>query len=137
MRGKRVSRAILIVLGTTYLTACGGSESPASIPDKIELAESPTVLSTDEGVGSSGRETYKAFCASCHDAGLDGAPVPGNPADWKNRSKLWQAVLMEHANAGYLEMPAKGGAGDLSDLSVSYAVEYMMLATFPDKLPDQ
>ncbi len=137
MRGKRVSRAIFIVLGITYLTACGGSESPVSAPDKLQLAESPTELSVDAGFGSSGRETYEEFCASCHDAGVDGAPVTGSPDDWENRSKLWQAVLMEHANAGYLEMPAKGGAGALSDLSVSHAVEYMLLTTFPDKLPDQ
>lgn len=132
-----MSRAILIVLGITYLTACGGNKSPGSAPDETDNAESPTMLSTDEVIGSSGRETYEDFCASCHDAGLDGAPVTGSPADWNDRSKLWQAVLMEHANAGYLEMPAKGGTGELSDLSVSYAVEYMMFATFPDKLPDQ
>jgi cytochrome c5 len=132
-----MNRATLLVLGVVTLTGCGGNENPASAPDEAEQAEPLTTLLVEEGVGSSGRETYEGFCASCHGSGLGGAPVTGNPGDWEGRSKLWQAVLMEHANAGYLEMPAKGGAGKLSDLSVSYAVEYMMLATFPDKLPDQ
>ena len=131
-----MNRAALLALGVTCLAACGGSES-VSQPDEAAIPEPPTTPLVGEAVVSLGRETYEGFCASCHDTGVDGAPVTGNPAGWENRSNLWQAVLMEHAKAGYLEMPAKGGAGELSDLSVSAAVEFMMLATFPDKLPDQ
>lgn len=132
-----MSRTVLLVFGVTLLTACGGNEKPKSVSEELQERELSTTAMGKEDVGSTGQETYEVFCASCHDAGLAGAPVTGISADWQNRSQLWQAVLMEHAKAGYLEMPAKGGEGELSDLSVSHAVEYMMLVTFPDKMPDQ
>jgi cytochrome c5 len=33
-------------------------------------------------------------------------------------------------------MPARGGEPALTDLDVSRAVEYMLLVTYPEKLPD-
>ena len=43
---------------------------------------------------------------------------------------------MEHAKEGYLQMPARGDEPALTDLAVSQAVEYMLLATYPQKQPD-
>jgi hypothetical protein len=34
---------------------------------------------------------------------------------------MWQAVLFNHAKSGYLEMPEKGGAAELSDEAVEAA----------------
>ncbi len=116
-----MSRALLLVLGLLSLTACSANRDAASPME-------PSTLT--------GQETYNAACASCHDTGLDGAPVTGNLVDWVDRSPLWQAVLMEHAKEGYLEMPAKGGHPELSDRAVSAAVEYMLTSTFPSRLPD-
>jgi cytochrome c5 len=83
-----------------------------------------------------GQAAYEAHCASCHDTGLDDAPVTGSPGDWFERSQLWQAVLMEHARAGYLEMPKRGGNPELSDIEVDAAAEYMLAITYPDRPPD-
>lgn len=119
MRHRLIPRAVLLVQFSALLSACGdGAEAPHGDP------QSPML---------SGYDTYQAFCASCHDTGAANAPLTGNPADWEDRSRLWVAVLTEHAKAGYLEMPAKGGESGLSDLSVNHAVEYMMLKTFPEK----
>jgi cytochrome c5 len=121
-------RTNAIVISLLCLVACDsdpsgpGQRSAGSPADLQAIIEQPDL---------SGGEVYAEFCASCHDSGLLGAPVTGKPADWENRSQLWQAVLTEHAKAGYLEMPARGGAGELSELSVSQAVEYMLLTTFP------
>ena len=79
-----------------------------------------------------GRKAYEAECASCHATGKDGAPVTSNPKDWNNRSKLWDAVLAEHAKSGYLGMPAKGGEPDTSDYEVEVAAEYMLNMAHPD-----
>ena len=126
-------RCSAIVLCSLCLTACEAEPSTSA----QQAAANPVAEQVlNQNPVPSGREVYGEFCASCHDTGQQGAPVMGNPADWASRSQLWQAVLMEHAKAGYLDMPARGGALDLSDLSVSRAVEYMMLATFPDQLPD-
>lgn len=113
------------------LTACGAGDEAA--PGR---ASTPPVASDGSRAASVGRATYVAVCAGCHASGQDGAPVMGDASSWTNRSPLWQAVLSEHAKAGYLEMPARGGEATLSDASVSAAVDYMLGRTFPDRLPD-
>ena len=77
-----------------------------------------------------GEAAYLEHCAGCHQDGMFGAPRLGVPEDWEDRSKLWQAVLMEHAKEGYFDMPARGGKADLSDEVVNAAAEYMIERTF-------
>ena len=84
----------------------------------------------------SGLEAYEQTCAGCHEEGLDGAPQTGDPDAWAGRSMLWEAVLFEHANSGYLDMPAKGGDPSLDDATVARAAEYMLSLTFPDAPKD-
>ena len=79
-----------------------------------------------------GREAYQAACAKCHEEGVDGAPKTGELEDWSNRSHLWEAVLFEHANQGYLNMPAKGGTAELPAYDVDAAAEYMLGISHPD-----
>lgn len=79
-----------------------------------------------------GQETYEAVCASCHDQGEGDAPAIGDKGAWSDRSGLWVAVLAGHANEGYLDMPEKGGHGELTEQSVTAAAEYMLHMTFPD-----
>jgi len=79
-----------------------------------------------------GKATYEAVCAVCHESGENGAPRTGQREDWADRSDMWQAVLFNHAKAGYLDMPEKGGAAELSDEAVEAAAEYMLSLTFPE-----
>jgi cytochrome c5 len=79
-----------------------------------------------------GQQVYAASCASCHDTGAESAPSIHNPADWTDRSTLWEAVLFEHANKGYLEMPAKGGNNQLSEYDVDVAAEYILTVVHPE-----
>lgn len=79
-----------------------------------------------------GHQAYELNCASCHDTGESGAPVTRNPDDWKNRSHLWDAVLVEHADKGYLKMPARGGADIATRYDVQAAAEYMLSITHSD-----
>jgi len=88
-------------------------------------------------VDLSGQEAYEQYCAKCHDTGEQGAPIVGKHSDWVDRSKLWQAVLMDHAKSGYLGMPAKGGSEELSEKSVDAAVQYMLERTHKDMPGDQ
>jgi cytochrome c5 len=79
-----------------------------------------------------GRKVYTAVCAKCHDEGIHGAPVIGRKQDWAGRSNLWEAVLFQHAQSGYLGMPAKGGEQELSEYEVSVAAEYMLNVLHPE-----
>ena len=83
-----------------------------------------------------GKRAYQLICASCHQAGVEGAPVVGNKGDWENRSHLWDAVLTEHAEKGYLKMPPRGNAEHATDYDVGAAAEYMLTITHPEMAPD-
>lgn len=118
-----------------FLAACG-TEHDHDAPLENAASEQQASQPAAAGPEISGLDAYNKVCARCHEMGVDGAPVTGNPADWEGRSDLWQAVLMEHANAGYLEMPAKGGDEELSDRTINVATQYMLEITFPDRPRD-
>ena len=105
------------------LAACAHQEDGAG---KTLVADEPI----------NGEAAYIEHCAACHETGMLGAPREGNPEDWEHRSKLWQAVLMEHAKTGYFEMPARGGKTHLPDDVVNAAAEYMLEITFPNRPED-
>ena len=79
-----------------------------------------------------GRQAFNKHCSECHENPASGAPEAGKQTDWENRSELWEAVLLEHAKKGYLEMPARGGSEDASDYEVGAAAEYMLTITHPE-----
>lgn len=83
-----------------------------------------------------GKRTYEKVCSSCHETGVEGAPIVGNKADWSGRSDLWEAVLVEHAEKGFVRMPAKGNAEYATDYDVSAAAEYMLTLTHPEMSHD-
>ncbi len=79
-----------------------------------------------------GRLAFDKHCAQCHENTATEAPTAGDKGDWTSRSQLWEAVLFEHAEKGYLEMPPKGGAMDATDYEVEAAAEYMLTVTHPE-----
>jgi cytochrome c5 len=78
-----------------------------------------------------GQRVYEEACARCHASGAEGAPRVGDGEAWKGRSMLWEAVLFEHADKGWLAMPARGGDPVLDSADVEVAAEYMLHLTFP------
>ena len=83
-----------------------------------------------------GEKIYRAACARCHDSGVGGAPLIGRQQSWRGRSDLWEAVLFEHAENGYLSMPAQGGDSRLSDYEAEAAAEFMVQSSFPERQAD-
>ena len=79
---------------------------------------------------------YEHACAACHETGKDGAPRTGDPEAWAGRSALWEAVLFEHAEKGYFDMPAHGLDGRFSDDEVAAAAQYMLEITHPNRPRD-
>ena len=113
-----MKRTIFLFAGALSLGACAH-----------EVADSPPmeITATDYG-----QAAYLEHCAGCHETGMLGAPVAGDAEDWGSRSQLWDAVLLDHAITGYLEMPAKGGKTNLPDDVVKAAADYMLEITYPD-----
>ncbi len=76
-----------------------------------------------------GEANYKTKCATCHAAGVAGAPILGNKEQWAPRIAKGMDAMMEVALKGSKVNPAmlpKGGFADLSDDQVKAIVEYMV-----------
>jgi len=116
---------ILLIANALFLVACAHDASNGA-------AETGVASSEGRIAAMNGETAYQEHCAGCHETGMLGSPVAGDAADWGSRSQLWDAVLLDHAITGYLEMPAKGGKTDLPDDVVRSALEYMLRMTFPD-----
>ena len=114
---------VTMMIASLVLAACAHNRDGASVGSTANEA-------------INGEAAYLQHCAGCHETGMLGAPREGQPADWETRSKLWQAVLMEHAKTGYFDMPAKGGKTNLPDEIVDAAAEYMLEKTFPNRPQD-
>jgi cytochrome c5 len=75
--------------------------------------------------GINGEKVYAANCASCHAAGVLGAPKAGDKAAWAPRVKQGKEVLYTHGLNGFKMMPAKGGNPGLKDDEVKAAIDFM------------
>ena len=78
-----------------------------------------------KGIGINGEKIYSANCASCHAAGVLGAPKAGDKAAWAPRVKQGKEVLYTHGLNGFKMMPAKGGNPGLKDDEVKAAIDFM------------
>ena len=116
---------ILLVANALFLVACAHDASSGA-------AGTDDASSGGRFAAMNGEFAYQEHCAGCHETGMLGSPIAGDASDWGTRSQLWDAVLLDHAITGYLEMPAKGGQANLPDEVVRSAFEYMLRMTFPD-----
>jgi cytochrome c5 len=73
-----------------------------------------------------GAEVVKAVCATCHEAGLEGAPKIGDLAAWGPRMSQGIKTLTTHAVQGYRGMPAHGGEIQATDIELTRAIIYMI-----------
>jgi cytochrome c5 len=122
---------IVIVLLVEYVTAdhrpAAGSQ--ALTPDAVAQRIQPVGMvqvkdASDLSTLKTGEQVFAAQCATCHTAGLVGAPKFGDAAAWGPRIKTGYDALLHSALAGKGNMGAQGG-GDFTDLEVGRAVVYM------------
>lgn len=73
----------------------------------------------------SGEDIYNATCATCHAAGVAGAPVKGDVAAWETRLAKGFDETLAVALKGLNAMPAKGLCMDCSDDELSAAIHFM------------
>lgn len=73
-----------------------------------------------------GEKVYAASCASCHAAGVLGAPKAGDKAAWAPRLKQGKEMLYTHGLQGFKMMPPKGGNPGLKDEEVKAAIDFMV-----------
>ena len=76
--------------------------------------------------GRTGEAVYNLGCAACHTAGLAGAPMLANQAQWVGRLEKGLETLTNNAYNGYNAMPAKGLCMDCSLEEIERSVQYML-----------
>ena len=83
----------------------------------------------------SGKEIVEAKCASCHRAGLHGAPRIDDRQAWNPRLKKGLEATVSAAIKGHGAMPSRGGMADLTDAEMRSAVIYLFDTAGPRSPP--
>jgi cytochrome c5 len=94
----------------------------------IPVVSMPGMADSETSVteGRTGQVVYDQGCAACHTAGLAGAPMLGNLAQWEERTNKGLELLTSNAYSGYNAMPAKGMCMDCSETEIERSVQYML-----------
>ena len=107
------------------------ASQPASFvpPIAASAAATTTTATATQVSADAGEKLFGSVCATCHTAGLMGAPKLADKAAWAPRIAQGKDTLYKHAIGGYQGkagvMPAKGGS-QASDDEVKAAVDYMV-----------
>lgn len=136
---------VVIVLLVSYVTSArktgAGSDGMSAEAVSARIAPVAQFALVDPNAPrtlKAGDEVVKDVCATCHGAGVAGAPKIGDTGAWAPRIASGAATLYDHAIKGYQGkagvMPAKGGNSDLDDVEVQRAVVAMANAS-GGKLP--
>ena len=75
-----------------------------------------------------GKNVYEISCSVCHQAGLAGAPIFGNPSAWGERKNKTLEELTYSVKNGLRGMPAMGLCLNCSTSELEEAVQYMLNA---------
>lgn len=68
---------------------------------------------------------YNQSCATCHDAGVLGAPRTGDQAAWASRLKQGMPTLVSRTRNGYRNMPARGLCDSCTDADYAALIQMM------------
>ena len=122
-----------IILLVELVTSNRGADPNALTPESVAARIQPIGRVEFGGAGGggaaaggqTGEQIVKGVCATCHQAGVAGAPKIGDKAAWAPRIKQGQAALLQSALKGKGAMPPKGGSASLSDDDIARAVAFM------------
>ncbi len=119
-----------IVMLVELVTSGPGADPNALTAESISARLKPVgKLEFGAGGGAagnrSGEEVVKATCATCHQAGVAGAPKIGDRNAWAPHIKEGLPALVATALKGKGAMPPKGGNASLTDDEVARAVVFM------------
>lgn len=127
MKSSTLLLSAFTLASLALLSACNKKEAEVPVASASTAVVAAAPAAVENVIGKS---TYGKTCAMCHAANVAGAPKPGDKADWTPRIAQGMDVLYKHALEGYTgakgQMPARGGAVNLSDDDVKATVDYMV-----------
>ena len=130
-------RLRFIAIASTLLLAIAANAVPPGSDDEIDARLQPfgsvnrtlieeVAAATAPAAPLSGGEVYDTYCATCHAAGVGGAPTFADTAAWAPRIAKGMDELMLSTLNGINAMPAKGLCMSCSDAELTDAVTYMV-----------
>jgi len=84
------------------------------------------IATSGTAVADDGASTYKLVCSSCHEAGIDGAPILEDKAAWNHRINQGTGTLYTSTQNGKCKLFVQGLRKDLSDEVIKAAIDYMV-----------
>ena len=73
-----------------------------------------------------GANTYKLVCSSCHEVGIDGAPILDDKTAWMHRINQGTNSLYTSTLNGKCKVLVQANRKDLSDQTIKAAVDYII-----------
>lgn len=130
------SRALAALAMTALTLGCSEKapevtavpEEPAQEVAIQELETQPATEIDATHISPKLLETYKKTCASCHEAGVVGAPKTGDVDAWKPRLAKGMDTMVTHAREGFNTMPPAGLCFSCSDEDYAALITYMSTA---------
>jgi cytochrome c5 len=98
----------------------------ATVAPPVAVVAAAAPAAAKPAAAGGGKSVYDASCATCHAAGIAGAPKLGDKAAWSTRLKAGKDALYASAVKGKGAMPPKGGNTALADADVRAAVDYLL-----------
>ena len=126
-----IARAIVYMVnqsGGNWKEPAAPATAPAPAAATAAAVAPPAAAPAAVAGGSDsakGKSVYESSCASCHVAGVAGAPKPGDKAAWAPRLKTGKDALYASVIKGKGAMPPKGGNASLSEADIKAAVDYL------------
>ncbi|RII82985.1 cytochrome c5 family protein [Neopusillimonas maritima] len=117
---------IRLVVSSDIIGAGSDAQTPEAIAMRIQpVAGFELVDANAPKVFKTGQQVYESTCASCHNAGIAGAPKFGDKDAWAPHIAQGYEQMLQIALQGKGAMPPKGGNPNLDDFEVARAVVYM------------
>jgi cytochrome c5 len=120
---------IIAIIGLVYYVtsankpAAGTVNMEKSIAQRLQKVGSVEIRDANREL-KGGEDVVKGQCATCHAAGLAGAPKLGDAVAWGPRITTGYDALLNSALKGKGAMGAQSG-GDYEELEIARAVVYM------------
>ena len=123
-----IARAIVYMVnqsGGNWKEPAAPAAAPAPVAASAAPAAAAPAAVASGGDSAKGKSIYESSCASCHVAGVAGAPKTGDKAAWAPRLKTGKDALYASVIKGKGAMPPKGGNASLSEADIKAAVDYL------------
>jgi len=106
-------------------TSTAATSTAATSAAAASTSAATTLAQADTGFDAA--DTYRTYCAMCHDSGMANAPLLGDDSFWSARlDEVGYDTILLNAINGINAMPPRGMCMDCSDEELDELVVYLL-----------